>query len=63
LFCLVDSLPFGGLGPSGMGNYHGKFTFDAFTHRRSCLVKSLGAIGEKLSEYVDFNELLVGEKV
>lgn len=25
-------LPFGGIGPSGMGNYHGKYGFDAFTH-------------------------------
>lgn len=28
-------LPFGGVGNSGMGNYHGKHTFDAFTHRKS----------------------------
>ena len=27
-------LPFGGLGESGMGAYHGKFGFDTFTHRR-----------------------------
>ncbi len=25
-------LPFGGLGASGMGSYHGKATFDVFTH-------------------------------
>jgi delta 1-pyrroline-5-carboxylate dehydrogenase len=28
-------LPFGGVGNSGMGNYHGKYGFDAFTHQRS----------------------------
>lgn len=28
-------LPFGGIGPSGMGNYHGKHGFDAFTHYKS----------------------------
>lgn len=27
-------LPFGGVGNSGMGSYHGKGTFDAFSHRR-----------------------------
>ncbi|MBD1371028.1 aldehyde dehydrogenase [Hazenella sp. IB182357] len=27
-------LPFGGIGPSGMGAYHGKFSFDAFTHQK-----------------------------
>lgn len=33
-------LPFGGVGDSGMGNYHGKKTFDAFVHYKSVLVKS-----------------------
>ena len=27
-----DNLPFGGVGHSGMGGYHGKHSFDAFTH-------------------------------
>jgi acyl-CoA reductase-like NAD-dependent aldehyde dehydrogenase len=27
-----DDLPFGGVGPSGMGAYHGKTGFDTFTH-------------------------------
>lgn len=29
------SLPFGGVGASGMGAYHGKYSFDAFSHRRT----------------------------
>ena len=33
-----DKVPFGGVGNSGMGSYHGKLTFDAFTHRRSIIV-------------------------
>lgn len=28
-------LPFGGVGNSGMGSYHGKHSFEAFTHKRS----------------------------
>lgn len=28
-------LPFGGVGPSGLGSYHGKASFDAFTHQKS----------------------------
>jgi aldehyde dehydrogenase (NAD+) len=32
-------LPFGGVGDSGMGSYHGKGTFDAFTHAKPCMVK------------------------
>lgn len=30
-------LPFGGVGNSGMGNYHGKYGFDTFTHEKSIL--------------------------
>ena len=29
------NLPFGGVGTSGYGGYHGKFSFDAFTHKKS----------------------------
>jgi aldehyde dehydrogenase (NAD+) len=34
-------LPFGGLGESGLGAYHGQASFDCFTHRRSVLRRSL----------------------
>lgn len=30
-----EDLPFGGVGPSGMGAYHGKEGFDTFSHRKS----------------------------
>lgn len=37
--CLVQfqnpNLPFGGVGTSGIGSYHGKNSFDAFSHRKS----------------------------
>ncbi|MFC4652529.1 aldehyde dehydrogenase [Lactococcus nasutitermitis] len=36
----VSSLPFGGVGNSGMGAYHGKAGFDCFTHYKSVLYKS-----------------------
>jgi aldehyde dehydrogenase (NAD+) len=32
-------LPFGGVGPSGLGAYHGKFGFEEFSHRKSVLTK------------------------
>jgi len=35
-----DNLPFGGVGYSGMGQYHGKFSFDVFSHSRSIMKKS-----------------------
>uniref|UniRef100_A0A8C8SFT5 Aldehyde dehydrogenase n=1 Tax=Pelusios castaneus TaxID=367368 RepID=A0A8C8SFT5_9SAUR len=37
----VPDLPFGGVGYSGMGAYHGRHSFETFSHRRSCLIKSL----------------------
>ncbi len=33
-------MPFGGVGDSGMGGYHGKSSFDTFTHQKSILKKS-----------------------
>lgn len=37
----VSALPFGGVGNSGIGCYHGKFSFDRLSHLRGCLVKKL----------------------
>ena len=34
-----DELPFGGVGGSGMGAYHGKASFDAFSHRKAVVLK------------------------
>ena len=39
LHLVNHSLPFGGVGPSGMGAYHGRATFETFSHRKSVLVK------------------------
>jgi aldehyde dehydrogenase (NAD+) len=36
----VPGLPFGGVGPSGMGAYHGRASFDTFSHAKSVLKKS-----------------------
>jgi aldehyde dehydrogenase (NAD+) len=35
----APGLPFGGVGPSGMGAYHGRAGFETFSHRRSVLSK------------------------
>ena len=37
LHATVETLPFGGVGASGMGNYHGKAGFDTFSHKKSIL--------------------------
>lgn len=34
-----ENLPFGGVGPSGMGSYHGQAGFDVFSHHKSVLRK------------------------
>ncbi|MBD2449535.1 aldehyde dehydrogenase [Nostoc sp. FACHB-152] len=36
----ISSLPFGGVGDSGIGNYHGKASFDIFSHHKSVLQNS-----------------------
>jgi len=35
----VPELPFGGIGPSGTGAYHGKASFLTFSHAKSVLRK------------------------
>ncbi|MFM0156926.1 MULTISPECIES: coniferyl aldehyde dehydrogenase [Paraburkholderia] len=39
---LVDSLPFGGVGASGMGHYHGEYGFRALSHAKPVLLQSEG---------------------
>ncbi|WP_205690375.1 aldehyde dehydrogenase family protein [Comamonas serinivorans] len=38
LHCWIDSLPFGGVGMSGMGKYYGKAGFDALSNTKSLLI-------------------------
>ncbi|WJX16658.1 Aldehyde dehydrogenase 3 member H1 [Trifolium repens] len=40
LHLAVKTLPFGGVGDSGLGAYHGKFSFDAFSHKKAVLYRS-----------------------
>ncbi|CAA0805790.1 Aldehyde dehydrogenase family 3 member F1 [Striga hermonthica] len=37
---VADSLPFGGVGESGFGRYHGKFSFDLFSHEKVVVRRS-----------------------
>lgn len=34
------NLPFGGVGESGTGSYHGKYSFDTFTHKKGIIEKT-----------------------
>uniref|UniRef100_A0A7C9CL25 Aldehyde dehydrogenase n=1 Tax=Opuntia streptacantha TaxID=393608 RepID=A0A7C9CL25_OPUST len=38
---LGDMLPFGGVGESGFGRYHGKFSFDTFSHEKPVIRRSI----------------------
>ncbi len=38
----VPELPFGGVGESGMGRYHGEYSIDTFSHAKAVLDKPLG---------------------
>ncbi|XP_054457418.1 aldehyde dehydrogenase family 3 member A2-like isoform X1 [Anoplopoma fimbria] len=47
----VSALPFGGVGNSGMGCYHGRHSFDQLSHLRSCLIKQLKMEGVNSMRY------------
>ncbi|KAI7869334.1 Aldehyde/histidinol dehydrogenase [Spinellus fusiger] len=49
------SLPFGGIGPSGLGGYHGEASFKTFTHERSTMVKSSGLESINAVRYPPYN--------
>ncbi|XP_044758182.1 aldehyde dehydrogenase, dimeric NADP-preferring-like [Coccinella septempunctata] len=48
LHIAVESLPFGGVGSSGIGSYHGKQSFDTFVHKKSVLKKNFATVPEKI---------------
>ncbi|KAM9223705.1 aldehyde dehydrogenase family 3 member B1-like [Leptosomus discolor] len=58
-FALI-SLPFGGIGSSGLGTYHGKFTFDTFTHRRGCLHRNTGLEALNAPRYPPYSHQKLG---
>ena len=37
MFMTVEELPFGGVGPSGMGNYSGEYGFKTFSHMKAVM--------------------------
>ncbi|CAN4097738.1 unnamed protein product [Withania somnifera] len=53
LHLVVSSLPFGGVGESGMGSYHGRFSFDSFSHKKAVLRRSFA--GDAPARYPPYN--------
>jgi aldehyde dehydrogenase (NAD+) len=37
---IIHGLPFGGVGDSGMGSFHGRYTFEAFSHAKAVVRRS-----------------------
>ncbi|XP_048581698.1 aldehyde dehydrogenase, dimeric NADP-preferring isoform X2 [Nematostella vectensis] len=52
----LETLPFGGVGGSGMGAYHGKHSFEAFTHKKGCMVKKLSMEAMNSIRYPPYKE-------
>lgn len=50
----LDTLPFGGVGESGFGKYHGKFSFDTFSHSKGVLYR--GFFPELSARYPPSND-------
>lgn len=51
-----EHLPFGGVGNSGMGQYHGKKSFETFSHQKSVLLKGKLEISLKYPPYTKKKE-------
>lgn len=56
----LTSLPFGGIGNSGLGKYHGKFTFDTFSQHRGCLHRNMGLEAINSLRYPPYNQQKLG---
>nr|XP_034981921.1 aldehyde dehydrogenase family 3 member B1-like isoform X2 [Zootoca vivipara] len=56
IYSTLVSLPFGGIGYSGLGKYHGKFSFDTFTHQRGCLLRCMGMEAINTIRYPPYTE-------
>jgi acyl-CoA reductase-like NAD-dependent aldehyde dehydrogenase len=48
LHIAVEDLPFGGIGPSGLGSYHGRAGFDTFSKLKSVFERRGFALGALL---------------
>jgi aldehyde dehydrogenase (NAD+) len=53
-----ENLPFGGVGNSGIGNYHGKFGFETFSHQKAILEKVTW--GEPAIKYPPYTDKKLG---
>lgn len=50
----IPTVPFGGVGESGIGAYHGKFSFDAFSHKKAVVYRSF--MGDAAIRYPPYTQ-------
>ena len=56
-----EDIPFGGVGPSGMGAYHGEHGFQAFSHMKGVFMQSRFSQGKALfPPYTDKTRKMLG---
>ena len=56
----TSNMGFGGVGESGMGSYHGKYSFDTFTHEKSIVKKYTWMdLPMRYQPYTKLNEKLI----
>ncbi len=48
-----EHIPFGGVGSSGMGNYHGKYSFQTFSHQKSIVISGIFDIPVRYQPYTE----------
>ncbi|KAJ3095840.1 aldehyde dehydrogenase 3, member A2 [Phlyctochytrium planicorne] len=60
---IIPGLPFGGVGPSGMGAYHGYNGFLCLTHRKSTMIRSSGLEFINTLRYPMFSSSPFGQKI
>lgn len=60
MFMSVPDLPFGGVGMSGMGQYHGKAGFDRFSHLKAVMKRArFPEVSVRFAPYSDFKMKLL----
>lgn len=49
-------MPFGGVGASGMGSYHGPKSFETFSHERATMIKTSALESVMVARYPPYND-------